>query len=101
MFPRSAFNLYRHVSSTKTLFRRNLSFSKRNLSHGSGQNSNFNARRRRWGRDEILALTSWLVVGSGAFVLIGTTTSASIALLLANSLQFQGKFNERNWDLRI
>lgn len=48
-------------------------------------------RKRRWGKDEIFALSTWLVVGTGAFILIGTTTSASIALLLANSLQFQGK----------
>lgn len=50
-------------------------------------------RKRRWGKDEILALSTWLLVGGGAFVLIGTTTSASIALLLANSLQFQGSYS--------
>lgn len=47
-------------------------------------------KSRPWRRDDILALVTWLLVGTGTFVLIGTTTSASIALLLANSLQFQG-----------
>lgn len=47
--------------------------------------------RQKWGKDEILTVGTWLIVGTGAFVLIGTTTSASVALLLANSLQFQGK----------
>lgn len=49
------------------------------------------SRKKTWGKDQILALSTWLLVGTGAFVLIGTTTSASLALLLANSLQFQGK----------
>lgn len=52
-------------------------------------------RSKRWGKDEILALSTWLLVGTGAFVLIGTTTSASLALLLANSLQFQGKTHSK------
>lgn len=47
--------------------------------------------KRKWGKDEILTVGTWLIVGTSAFVLIGTTTSASVALLLANSLQFQGK----------
>lgn len=46
-------------------------------------------RRRAWTRDDLWALVSWLFVGQGLFILAGTTTFASIVLLLANSLQFQ------------
>lgn len=46
-------------------------------------------RRRRWTRDDVWALASWLFVGQGLFILVGTTTFASLMLLLANSLQFQ------------
>ena len=53
--------------------------------------SDLKKQSRKWGKDEILTVGTWLLVGTGAFVLIGTTTSASVALLLANSLQFQGK----------
>lgn len=35
------------------------------------------------------AIVSWLFVGHGAFLLIGTTTFASVVLLVANSLQIQ------------
>lgn len=54
-------------------------------------------KTRKWGKDEILTVGTWLIVGTGAFVLIGTTTSASVALLLANSLQFQGNKKENNY----
>lgn len=54
-------------------------------------------RTRKWGKDEILTVGTWLIVGTGAFVLIGTTTSASVALLLANSLQFQGNKKANNY----
>ena len=69
---------------------------KRHFQLSSHRCSNFRnytqlKRRRPWGKDEILALSTWLLVGTGAFILIGTTTSASVALLLAKSLQFQGK----------
>jgi len=53
-------------------------------------------KTRKWGKDEILTVGTWLIVGTGAFVLIGTTTSASVALLLANSLQFQGNMKANN-----
>jgi distribution and morphology protein 31 len=46
-------------------------------------------RRRGWTRDDVWALGSWLFVGQGLFILAGTTTFASVVLLLANSLQFQ------------
>lgn len=45
-------------------------------------------RRRPWTRDDLWALLSWLFVGQGLFILVGTTTFASLVLLLANSLQF-------------
>ena len=44
--------------------------------------------RRSWTMDDFWALFSWLFIGQGLFVLIGTTTFASLVLLLANSLQF-------------
>lgn len=46
-------------------------------------------RRKSWSRDDVWALVSWLFVGQGLFILVGTTTFASLVLLLANSLQFQ------------
>lgn len=76
-------NLLRHASTINSLRNRTNHIFKRAVSQNSG--------RRRWGKDEILSLSTWLLVGTGAFVLVGTTTSASLALLLANSLQFQGK----------
>ena len=45
-------------------------------------------KRRAWTRDDLWALLSWFFVGQGAFILLGTTTFASLVLLLANSLQF-------------
>lgn len=52
-------------------------------------------RRRPWTRDDLWALVSWLFVGQGLFILAGTTTFASLLLLLANSLQFQDWFTRR------
>lgn len=46
-------------------------------------------RRRPLTKDDALAILSWLFVGHGAFVLVGTTTFASVVLLVANSLQIQ------------
>jgi len=37
--------------------------------------------KRWWQRDETWALLSWLAVGQGAFLLLGTTTVASLVLL--------------------
>ena len=81
-------SLFRHSSTTKTLFH-SKSIQNYSFKRAFSQYSN-SKRGRRWGRDEILALSTWLLVGTGAFVFVGTTTSASLALLLANSLQFQG-----------
>lgn len=46
-------------------------------------------KRRPLTRDDIWAIVSWAFVGHGAFILVGTTTFASIVLLVANSLQIQ------------
>lgn len=63
---------------------------RRAFSHGP-QVTSPSRLRRPWRFDDILAVLTWMLVASGGFVLIGTTTAASAALLLANSLQFQGK----------
>lgn len=95
MLHRTVFNIFRHTSTTQTLSRPKTLFIRRTrtfpYAYTYSTNSNSSSFKRRWGRDEILALSTWLLVGTGAFVLVGTTTSASLALLLANSLQFQGK----------
>lgn len=44
-------------------------------------------KHRKWTRDDLWALLSWLFVGQGLFILVGTTTFASLVLFLANSLQ--------------
>lgn len=52
---------------------------------------NFLTRKRRpFTRDDVWAIASWAFVGHGALILVGTTTFASIVLLVANSLQIQG-----------
>lgn len=49
----------------------------------------FTRKRRPLSKDDIWAIISWTFVGHGAFILIGTTTFASVVLLVANSLQIQ------------
>jgi distribution and morphology protein 31 len=56
----------------------------------------------------VWAIVSWLFVGHGAFLLIGTTTFASVVLLVANSLQIQefvagqiGQFLTRSTGLQV
>ncbi len=44
---------------------------------------------RKWTSDETWALLSWLFIGQGLLILVGTTTLASILLLVANGFQFQ------------
>ncbi|KAI9596486.1 mitochondrial distribution and morphology protein family 31/32 [Syncephalis fuscata] len=46
-------------------------------------------RHRPWSADDILALFSWIFMSNAAFILVGTTTFASLLLALANSLQIQ------------
>lgn len=46
-------------------------------------------QRRKWTRDDVWALLSWLFVGQGLFILVGTTTFTSLVLFFANSLQVQ------------
>lgn len=46
-------------------------------------------KRRPLAKDDFWAIISWLFVGHGAFLLVGTTTFASVVLLVANSLQIQ------------
>ena len=46
--------------------------------------------RRRWSADEFVALFSWIFLSQGVFILVGTTTFASLLLFTANSLRFQG-----------
>ncbi|RKP27063.1 mitochondrial distribution and morphology protein family 31/32, partial [Syncephalis pseudoplumigaleata] len=46
-------------------------------------------RHRPWSVDDVLALFSWIFMSNAAFILVGTTTFASLLLALANSLQFQ------------
>ncbi|RKP11204.1 mitochondrial distribution and morphology protein family 31/32 [Thamnocephalis sphaerospora] len=46
-------------------------------------------QHRPWTMDDALALFSWIFMSNAAFILVGTTTFASILLALANSLQFQ------------
>ena len=48
-------------------------------------------KKRPRTKDDFWAIVSWAFVGHGAFILVGTTTFASIVLLVANSLQIQGK----------
>lgn len=84
------FNL-RHASSRSILFSRPILSKKKATSFCFSTFSSSSRRKgARWGKDEILAMATWLLVGTGAFVLVGTTTAASFGLLLANSLQFQG-----------
>ncbi|KAI9164241.1 Mitochondrial distribution and morphology protein 31, mitochondrial precursor [Blastocladiella emersonii ATCC 22665] len=49
----------------------------------------FRRTSRPWTADELLAMFSWLFVGNSLFILVGTTSFTSVALWLANSLQFQ------------
>lgn len=84
---KSPLNL-RHLSSHKLLCARPQLIHKTQFST--------QMKTKKWGKDQVLAVGTWLVVGTGAFVLIGTTTSVSMALLLANSLQFQGTIKNCN-----
>ena len=72
-----------------------LLLSRRLYSSESGQKSVWLkwllGNRRRLTKDDVLAVLTWIFIAGGAFVLISTTTVASLGLLLANSLQFQGK----------
>lgn len=43
--------------------------------------------------DDIMALVSWIFVGTNALVLASTTFVASILLFLVNSFSFEGKIN--------
>ncbi|KAL7747731.1 Mitochondrial distribution and morphology protein 31, mitochondrial precursor [Sorochytrium milnesiophthora] len=43
---------------------------------------------RPWTLDDLLAMFSWLFVGNALFILLGTTTAVSVALWVANSLNF-------------
>lgn len=52
-------------------------------------------RRRAWTKDDVWALTSWLFVGQGLFILVGTTTFASILLLIMNGFQVQDWIGRR------
>lgn len=49
----------------------------------------FIRKSRPWTIDDILALGSWLFVGNGLFLLIGTTSFASVLLIFTKSLQIQ------------
>jgi hypothetical protein len=89
---RRCFNNFRHFPSHKILMP---------PQKGKKLFSTTIKKTRKWGKDEILTVGTWLIVGTGAFVLIGTTTSASVALLLANSLQFQGNSKEKRRCLYI
>ena len=46
-------------------------------------------KRRPWTTDDFFAVGTWLFVGNGLFLLIGTTSFVSIALVFAKSLQVQ------------
>lgn len=46
-------------------------------------------RHRRFNRDDLLALGSWLFVGPGLFLLLGTTTCASLVVFFAHGMQVQ------------
>ncbi|KAI8831095.1 mitochondrial distribution and morphology protein family 31/32 [Chytridium lagenaria] len=44
--------------------------------------------------DDLLALVSWLSVGTSLFILAGTTTAVSLVVSVANSIKFQEYFAE-------
>ncbi|KAJ1738974.1 Mitochondrial distribution and morphology protein 31, mitochondrial precursor [Coemansia sp. RSA 1821] len=46
-------------------------------------------QKRPWTIDDIFALVSWVVMSQAMLLLIGTTTTVSVALWLLNRLQFQ------------
>lgn len=46
-------------------------------------------KKRPWTADDIFAMGTWLFVGNGLFLLIGTTSFVSVALVFAKSLQIQ------------
>jgi len=47
-------------------------------------------RFRPWTLDHFVAMFSWLLVGNVLFLVVGTTTFASLVVWVANTLQFQG-----------
>ncbi|KAJ3210150.1 Mitochondrial distribution and morphology protein 31, mitochondrial precursor [Dinochytrium kinnereticum] len=50
--------------------------------------------RRSLRVDDVLALFSWLSVGTSLFILAGTTTAVSLVVSVANSIKFQEYFAE-------
>lgn len=71
---RKSFSSQRTRSGRASFFGRLLSFIKRS--------------KFKWSRDDIWAFASWLLVGHWLFILVGTTTFASIAILVINGLKF-------------
>jgi len=49
---------------------------------------------RKIGRDGALALSTWVVLGGGAFVFFATTSAASLVLSVANSLKLDGRMHD-------
>jgi hypothetical protein len=52
-------------------------------------------RFRPWTLDHFAAMFSYLVVGNVVFLVVGTTTFASLIVWVANTLQFQGTSRRR------
>jgi hypothetical protein len=46
--------------------------------------------RRPWKMDDVLAVFSWVSVGTSFFILAGTTTAVSLLVAAANSIRVQG-----------
>ncbi|KAJ2291413.1 Mitochondrial distribution and morphology protein 31, mitochondrial precursor, partial [Coemansia sp. RSA 2706] len=46
-------------------------------------------QKRPWTLDDIFALVTWVVMSQAMLLLIGTTTTVSVALWLLNRLQYQ------------
>jgi len=54
-------------------------------------------RFRPWTLDHFVAMFSWLLVGNVLFLVVGTTTFASLVVWVANTLQFQGAAKLISW----